>query len=172
VSANLKVYFSMTMVKDGKLLPPYGNLNAPIADVDITGDSFDFLSDIVVPAGETKVLWQYGIHHDFEVAVFTILDSGYGYLCWLVDRPTSATDSTATGAVRRWREVDVTCKVPFLLNSDAARINATAASDYGDDASSLPKILSATDSEVGKVYEVVMLNPGTDDITVRRAIIN
>jgi hypothetical protein len=140
-----------------------GSLESPVFDGTTPGTG-RLIATVTIPAGEKMMLWQYGDLgvEDFELVAIRVKGTGYIYLAFLVDTPTSASDDTPSGTNPRWREVDVSCKIPFLLNTDAARVNPTVADEYTE-TSGFPTIFDDAGTVEGKVYEIAAKNASTTD---------
>lgn len=172
MTAQIACYFALSYLDQGRH-EVLGSIQNPVAEVSSPGTG-KLVRTVTVPAGGTLTkLWEYLDQLDFEVLALRIPGTGYLRLAIKIDTPTSASDLTPSGGDIRWRELEMTCKIPFILNTDQALVASTAADDYADDAGE-PKILkSATTVEEAKVYEIVGRNDDADnDVEVEVWVLN
>lgn len=171
MTATLRMGFWLAYVLGGRLKERVGDPGAELAEVSTPGDGH-LARRVTIAAGETAVLWKWADLNDFEVVVLLISDSGYANIAVLADKPTSASDSTPLGTHESWRQFDLSCKIPFILNTDAALVNPVAADDNGDTAG-LPTIFSDAGTVDGKVYKIAAKNPDdADDVTIEVWVLN
>ena len=84
----------------------------------------------------------------------------------MVDTPTSTTNLAASGTYPRSREFEMSCQLPFVLNTSTTYIHPTASTEYGV-TNSLPKILEPANWSgrlAAYVYSIVVWNPGDADV--------
>lgn len=172
MTATLRMGFWASYIKGGRLEERIGDPQAALAEVSTPGTG-KLVREVTIAAGDTAVLWEWADLNDFELVALLIRDSGYAHLAILADKPTSASDSTPLGTHESWRQIDLSCKIPFLLNTDAALVNPVAADDNGDTAG-LPTIFSDAGTVDGKVYKIAAKNPAaaTADVVVEVWVLN
>lgn len=163
MTAQLQFHFGMVLVDSDGVRTGLGSLESPVFDGSVPGTA-QLRATVTVPAGEKMMLWQYGDQgvEDFEVLVLRVKGTGYLYGAFLVDAPTSASDHDPAGTTERWRQFDLSCKIPFVLNTDEARINPTAADEYTE-TGGWPTIFDDAGTTDGRVYAVAAKNPSTTD---------
>ncbi len=159
MTAIMRMGFWISYIKGGRLEERIGDPGAQLAEVTMPGTG-KLVREITIAAGATTTLWEYADLNDFETVVLLVRGSGYLNLAIKADKPTSSTDSTPLGTHESWRQIDISCKVPFLLNTDAALVHDNPLLDNGD-SGGMPTILSDAGTEDGKVYKIVAKNPST-----------
>ncbi len=170
MTARLDAYFAAFHTLDGKT-ERLGKLSEPVASLTLPGTG-RLLRTVTIAPEDTVLLWDYLDQRDFELLALRIPGDGYLHCAYKVDTPTSASDLTPSGNDVRWREFDLSCKTPWLMNTDEARIHATLATDAGESAG-LPTVLTDGASEDAKVYGVAANNPSTtESVTVEVWVLN
>jgi hypothetical protein len=170
MTAVVRVYSAVVYEKAGQLLPGagVGSLTEPVAEFSTDGTDHIGPRHIVIPAGEYKTVWSYGIPTHFDLAVVRIIEEGMeAHIHLKLDRPTdrAAGDFAATGSVKRWRHKMLRGQTPAYLTADDGLIDSDATADNGDD-SGEPAILESPTVELGHIYEVGVSNPGETDLTI------
>lgn len=164
----------------------FGDRSAPVKEVTVDGQADASPSRLTVAAGATAVLWAYSASDPtFSLLHAKLTTGSYAVVSVLVAKD-SGTDAlpvaTATRAWR-WRHADLSDIAPVLLTSPNAYMNddgATAASDTGNTLTagytadnqsgidgSLPTLWAGAAVPIaGKIYKVVVHNPGATAIEV------
>lgn len=149
---------------------PFGQVATPYASFDTgstTGPAID--DSVVVPAGATVVLWEYGVNSLGWSWGRVEYGGGSGQvkLWWKGDTATSATDNTPTGAAITWNGVELTEKGGQEWTTRALTTNATPA-DHASNNAGVPTAFSDAGEVAGYIYKIVAKNPGATDVRLRR----
>lgn len=169
MTATVRLYHAVTYEVDGRIVT-FGSLSDPVAEFSAPGTAHR--SKIVnVPADGIVTVWSWDEMPEFELVALRIRGSGYLHVAALVDTPVSESDQSASGNNERWRAWDMSCKVPFILSSDGARVNPTPADDYGDDAGD-PALFTSVATEDGRVYALSVQNRGDDPVELEVLVLN
>jgi len=182
--ATFRFYYSL-IVESAAAIFRGGTGVSPVMETTITGVPVGQPQRLAVAAGATVTLyqWQTG-DAGFETFFAHLVGGGYGVVSALIAKPTSATDNspqaTATRAWR-WRHQDLGGIAPCIISSDDAYMNDDAASEANDFANTTAAGFSVSNDALvagatptlwtvanvqGRVYKIVLHNPGATSITV------
>lgn len=142
-------------------------------EVTITPATYiDMEREFTIAAGGYAVLYDYAETPDFNLfSCEVVSDGGFCEFWYKVDTPTSSTDKAASGSNPRWRQHSMSCFERVALDTQRARIHPTLATDAGD-TGGISSAMSDAGTLDGYVYKIVVKNPGTSAVTIRRTLIN
>lgn len=163
MTADLRCHFAMVLVDSDGVRHSLGSFESPVFDGSVPGTA-KLRATLTIPAEGKMILWQYGDQgvEEFEALVLRVKGDGYLYGAFQVDTPTSASDNDPSGSNERWRQFDLSCEIPFILNTDLARVNPTVADEYTE-TGGFPTIFDDAGTVEGRVYAVAAKNPSTTE---------
>lgn len=173
MSATLRTYMAMIYTRPDGTLTALGTLQEPLAEQALAGLEVIGPRRIVVPAGESKVLWDYTQQLAFGMLVVRIVGDGYLFGAYHTDtcEDLAGGDFNPSGDYPRAREFDLSCEVPFILNTNKVRVNPVVADEYTI-TGGFPVIFTDAGTVEGRVYKMTAHNGGTEDVTVEIAVFN
>lgn len=189
--ATLRVYFA-AVLETATSIFRLGDRGVPIKEVTTDGLAESSPSRLSVAAGTTAVLWAYATNDQTFTGFFAKLVSGdYAVVSVLVAKDSGT--ATAPGlpvatATRpwRWRHTDLADFAPFVLSSPNAYLNDDAANTTADTGNTLTAGYTADNQSgidgslptlwagaavpiAGRIYKIVVRNPGTSAIEIEYA---
>lgn len=165
--------FTLIALSVGGVIRRVGSSIRAAREVTITPATYiDMEREFTIAAGGYAVLYDYSETPDFnEFSVEVVSDGGFCEVWYKNDTPTSTSDKTASGSNVRWRQKSISCFERFAFDTQRVRIHPTLATDAGD-TGGLPSAMNDAGTLDGYVYKIVVKNPGTSAVTVRRTLIN
>lgn len=132
----------------------------------------DMEREFTIAAGGHAVLYDYDDMPDFNyLSAEVVSDGGFCYATVKKDAPTSSTNKTPAGTAVNWHNEGMSCFAPKTWDTQRCKVNPVLA-DAAGDTGGLPTIMSDAGTVDGYIYKVVLYNPGTEDVTIRRTLIN
>lgn len=165
MTATIEILSQLIRTQDGNVdhFPTRAASYTPKKRVTIPGTMVDWRRGVVVPKRtptspqpDPVLLWKWEPWKPmFEfLSVATSDPTGFVYVSFRADKPTSDTDLTPLGTHANRCTFGLSCSSPFTLNTASTLVNPSVSVSAGVDADGFPSMLTDPGSVPGFIYEV------------------
>ena len=165
MGAQIEVYRAVTFTLNGGTMPK-GQMLTPFATIETSTLLGPIIDDhVVLLAGETKTLWEYGVNSgDWSLGWVEQSGGNATSKVWLIitqDTAVSASVLTASGLKPTKNREILRSWNPRFWGGRTTLTNASAANHAS----------TGTNEEEGYIYKIEAYNPGTTDVRLRRVFL-